>query len=182
VGLANWIEIAVFVLGLVLLMVEVFVIPGFGIAGIAGILCVVAGLFGMLLRNGVNEIPWPKNDLDWQTLQQGVYGLTLGLVGFVVLAALLTRYMPKISFLSGLILVPGALRDDQAESTSTTRDVTSQSIGDIGLVVTQLHPTGRVRFGDQLRDCVTLGDLVVPDTRVEIVNIHGNRIVVRPMA
>ncbi len=182
VGLANWIEIAVFVLGLLLLLVEVFVIPGFGIAGIAGILCIVAGLFGMLMRNGINEIPWPRNDMDWQTLQQGIYGLTLGLVGFVVLAALFTRYLPKIGFLSGLILVPGALGDDQAESASSPLDTQSQGIGDIGVVVTQLHPTGRVRFGDQLKDCVTQGDLVKPETRVEIVSIHGNRIVVRPMA
>ncbi len=182
VGLANWIEIAVFVSGLLLLLVEVFVIPGFGIAGIAGILCIAAGLFGMLLRNGVNEIPWPRNNMDWQTLQQGVYGLAIGLVGFVVLAALFTRYLPRIGFLSGLILVPGALRDDRTESASSILGTQSQGIGDIGVVVTQLHPTGRVRFGDQLKDCVTQGDLVKPETRVEIVSIHGNRIVVRPMA
>ena len=50
-GLANWVEVALFVIGVLLLMVELFVLPGFGIAGFAGILCILAGLFGMLVKN-----------------------------------------------------------------------------------------------------------------------------------
>ncbi len=188
VGLANWIEIVVFVLGIVLLLVEVFVIPGFGIAGIAGILCMIAGAFGMLLRNGINEMPWPQNDMDWQTLQQGVYGLAMGLAGFLILAALFTRYMPQLALFSGLVLVPKALRKDTSSPDDVSKNrIATLSVGDVGVVVTPLHPTGRVRFSDDLLDCVTLidcitqGDLVKPETRVEIMSIHGNRIVVRPM-
>ena len=181
VGLANWIEIAVFVLGIVLLMIEVFVIPGFGVAGIAGIVCMIAGVFGMLLRNDVGPIPWPQDAMDWQGLRQGLQGVLIGLVGFMVLAVLLTKYMPQISFLSGLILVPKAMAKDFSDPELSPGNTTQLGIGDIGVVVTQLHPTGRVLFGEQLKDCVTQGDLVAPETRVEIMSIHGNRIVVRPM-
>jgi len=180
VGLANWIEIAVFVLGILLLLIEVFVIPGFGIAGIAGILCIIGGAFGMLLRNDVGPIPWPQDAMDWQGLKLGLQGVLFGLVGFVFLAVLLTRYMPQIGFLSGLILVPKALAHEGADTETSTVSLPPLTEGDIGVVVTQLHPTGRVRFGDQLRDCVTQGDLVEPEAQVTIMSIHGNRIVVRP--
>ncbi len=181
VGLANWIEIVVFVLGILLLLIEVFVIPGFGIAGIAGIICMITGAFGMLLRNGINEIPWPQNEMDWQTLQQGVYGLGLGLAGFFILAALFARYMPQIGLLSGLILVPKALGTETLASDLSKNNGLTLSVGDVGVAVTPLHPTGRVRFADKLIDCVTQGDLVKPEARVEIMSIHGNRIVVKPL-
>lgn len=180
VGLANWIEIAVFVLGILLLLIEVFVIPGFGIAGIAGILCMVVGAFGMLLRNDVGPIPWPQDPMDWQGLKQGSQGILIGVIGFIVLAILVTKYLPQISFMSGLILVPKALAQDRSQSKGSSAKTHDLTVGDIGVVVTQLHPTGRVRFGQQLKDCVTQGDLVEPETCVEIMSIHGNRIVVKP--
>ncbi|MCF7972192.1 MAG: hypothetical protein K9N55_00085 [Phycisphaerae bacterium] len=180
VGLANWIEIAVFVLGILLLLAEIFLIPGFGIAGIAGILCIVAGVFGMLLRSDVGPIPWPQDALDWQGVKRGLQGLFIGVAGFIVLAILLTRYIPQIGFLSGLILIPKAVTSDLAPQASEA-NAPGLGIGDIGVVVTQCHPIGRVRFGDELKDCVTQGELVDPDVRVEVVSIHGNRIVVRPM-
>ena len=89
--------------------------------------------------------------------------------------------MPQISFLSGLILVPACKAQARSEPQDSTLDTPDLTVGDIGLVVTQLHPSGRVRFGEQLKDCVTQGDLVAPETRVEIMSIHGNRIVVRPL-
>ena len=181
VGLADWIEIAVFVLGIVLLMLEIFVIPGFGIAGIAGIVCMIAGVFGMLLRSDVGPIPWPQDAMDWEGARQGLQGVLFGFVGFMVLAILLTKYMPQISFLSGLVLVPKAMAKDSSDAEMSPGHMAGLGIGDIGVVVTQLHPTGRVRFGEQLTDCVTQGDLVPPETYVEIMSIHGNRIVVRPM-
>jgi membrane-bound serine protease (ClpP class) len=161
--------------------VEIFVIPGFGIAGIAGILCIIAGVLGMLLRSDVGPIPWPRDAMDWQGLKQGLQGLLIGLIGFIALAALLTRYIPQISFLSGLMLVPKTVAGDLSDQEAFPVNGTRLDRGDIGVVVTQLHPTGRVRFGDELQDCVTQGELVEPGMRVEIVSIHGNRIVVRPM-
>ena len=57
-------EVAVFVVGIILILVEIFVIPGFGIAGITGIACIIAGGFGMLIKNEPGELPWP----DWKVL------------------------------------------------------------------------------------------------------------------
>ena len=64
-GMANWIEVALFVIGILLLMIEIFVLPGFGIAGFIGIICILAGLFGMLVRNPPDKLPWPQDTPAW---------------------------------------------------------------------------------------------------------------------
>jgi len=76
IGLANWVEVALFIVGLLLLMVEIFVLPGFGIAGFLGITCILAGLFGMLIKNPPDKFPWPETSVDWQSFTNGVLGLS----------------------------------------------------------------------------------------------------------
>ena len=71
VGMAAWWEIALFVVGLVLLGVELFVTPGFGVAGIAGILCCVVALLAMFVPNDPRSLPIPATKLDWSILGRG---------------------------------------------------------------------------------------------------------------
>jgi membrane-bound serine protease (ClpP class) len=72
IGMANWVEVAIFVLGIILLGIEIFLIPGFGLAGFAGILCIFTGLFGMLIKNAPEQIPWPQDEIGWQIFMEGV--------------------------------------------------------------------------------------------------------------
>jgi membrane-bound serine protease (ClpP class) len=109
-GLANWVEVAVFLVGVVLLLVEIFILPGFGIAGFSGIVCIFAGLFGMLIRNAPDELPWPQDPIAWNDFTWGVMGLAGGFIGFVVLAWVLAKYLPRMQFLSGLILLPATAK------------------------------------------------------------------------
>jgi len=182
-GMANWVEVALFVIGILLLLVEIFVLPGFGIVGFAGILCIFAGLFGMLVKNPPDKLPWPQNVPAWNDFTWGVVGLTSGFLGFVVLAGLLTKYLPKFQFLSGLILVPTAAKKGSefevsmtAPSESTTTIV---NVGDVGEVVSILRPTGKARFGDAIVDVVAEGDFLDKGTNIEIIEIFGNRVVVK---
>lgn len=183
IGLANWVEIALFVVGILLILVEFFVLPGFGIAGITGIICVLAGLFGMLIKNPPDKFPWPNNAVDWSDFSQGALGLSLGFMGFLVLAWLLSKYMPKLPFLGGLILVPAAARQGGTMRISMTKPVESKTldinVGDTGEVVSKLRPTGKARFGDAIVDVVAHGDFIDIGTKVEIIEIHGNRVVVK---
>ena len=183
VGMANWVEVALFIVGVLLLMVEIFVLPGFGIAGVLGIMCVLAGLFGMLIKNPPDKIPWPQTQLDWQLFTHGVLALSFGFIGFVVLALLMTKYLPKLQFLSGLILVPTAAKQGDemmvSMTTATESETTGVKAGDIGVVLTPLRPAGRVRFGDAIVDCVAAGAFLDKGTEVGIIEIHGNRVVVR---
>lgn len=183
IGLANWVEVALFIIGIILLLIEFLVLPGFGIAGISGIICIFAGLFGMLIKNPPDKLPWPSNAVDWSDFTQGVIGLSLGFGGFIISAWLLSKYMPKIPYLSGLILVPTSSKKGGTMRVNMTKPVESEiagvNVGDIGEVVSTLRPTGKVRFGDAIVDVVAEGDFLNIGTRVKIIEIHGNRVVVK---
>ncbi len=182
-GLANWIEVVMFFTGVILLLIELFVIPGFGITGFTGIAFIFAGLFGMLIGNAPDEIPWPNTTFEWADFNRGVIGLSFGIGGFVLCAWLLSKYLPKIPFLGKLILVPDGSQSDGIMPVNMTRPVESEKespdIGDIGEVVSTLRPTGKVKFGDAIVDVVAEGDFVNIGTKVAITEIHGNRVVVK---
>ncbi len=182
-GLANWVEVALFVMGVLLLAIEIFVIPGFGVVGFLGIVCILGGLFGMLVRNPPDKLPWPQTPFDWHALSSGVLGLSFGILGFIFLAWLLAKYLPRLETLSGLVLLPTAAKRGDEFEISMTRPPESErgaaSIGDLGEVVSILRPAGRVRFGDSVVDCVAEGDFLDEGTKVRIIEIHGNRVVVK---
>jgi len=183
VGLANWVEVALFVLGILLLLIEFFVLPGFGIAGFSGIVCILAGLFGMLIKNPPDKLPWPQDAIAWSDFTWGVVGLSMGFVGFIVLAWLLSKYLPRIQFLSGLILVPAVPRQGGEVPLSITTPPESKTvsvnIGDAGEVVSILRPTGKAKFGEAIVDVVAEAEFLDKGTKVEIIEIHGNRVVVK---
>ncbi|HUU17496.1 MAG TPA: NfeD family protein [Sedimentisphaerales bacterium] len=183
VGLANWVEVALFLLGILLLLVEFLILPGFGIAGFSGIVCIFAGLFGMLIKNPPEKLPWPQDAIAWSDFTWGVVGLSMGFVGFIVLAWLLSKYLPRIQFLSGLILAPAVPRQSGEIPLSMTTPPESKTVsvnlGDAGEVVSILRPTGKAKFGDAIVDVVAEAEFLDKGTKVEIIEIHGNRVVVK---
>jgi len=183
VGMANWVEILLLLVGILLLLVEIFVLPGFGIAGILGIAAILLGLFGMLIRNAPDELPWPETAGDWQSLSSGVISLAIGFAGFLVLAWLASRYLPRLRFMSGLVLAPNPTISGGPARVSMTappqRVEPSVSIGDLGEVVSKLRPAGKARFGDALVDVVATGEFLDTGARIEIIAINGSRVVVK---
>lgn len=181
VGMANWVEILLLLVGIGLVLVEIFVLPGFGVAGILGIGCVLVGLFGMLIRNAPDELPWPHTPTDWQSLSSGAISLSLGFAGFLVLAWLLSRFLPKTQFMSGLVLPPASPRGagSQISMTAPPRSSTPIQVGQRGNVVSRLRPAGKARFGDTLVDVVGTGEFLDTGTQVEIIAINGSRVVVK---
>ena len=106
-----------------------------------------------------------------------------GFLGFVVLAWSLTKYLPKLEFLSGLILVPSAAkRGSEIEVSMTAPPETktvSVNVGDVGEVVSTLRPTGNAKFGQAIVDVVAEAEFLDKGTKVEIIEIHGNKVVVK---
>ena len=183
VGMANWVEVAVFCLGLVLLAVEIFVLPGFGVAGAAGIICIGAGLFGMLIKNPPDQVPWPTTEMDWTLLSQYFVAISIAFIAFLFSAYFLSKYLPKVEFLSGLTLSPAVKAAQIEHGVAATAPPESRkegvSVGDAGVVTAPLRPIGSARFGDMVVDVVAEGQYLENGVEVEIIQIHGNRVVVK---
>ena len=96
---------------------------------------------------------------------------------------MLSKYLPRIQFLSGLVLIPTVTRQGGKMRVSMTTPPESQTIsvkvGDAGEVVSILRPTGKAKFGDAIVDVVAEAEFLDKSCKVEIIEIHGNKVVVK---
>jgi membrane-bound serine protease (ClpP class) len=181
--MATWWEIAVFATGVILLTLEIFVIPGFGIAGVLGILFILLSIFAILVPNRPDELPWPQYDFDnvqWQLLSNGAWAFSLGFGGFIILAYILAKFLPKTGPLTGLILAPadkGPVME--IDLTAPLEKAGKLKTGTTGTAITKLRPAGQGRFGQAVVDVVAEGDFIEKNKKIKIIQIEGNRVVVR---
>lgn len=171
-------EIVIIVLGLLLLAVELFVIPGFGIAGIAGLILLGFGLLSSFappepVRRHFFELPAVPQ--TWQYIRNGLLALTGGLVVSLAAMAVLSRYLPRAP-LFNRVIGPNPTREE-----ITVEDPYHgvAKVGDIGRTETLLRPAGKARFGAVLVDVVSQGDYIDSGQKVEVIERYGNRVVVR---
>jgi len=164
--------VLLFVLGLILIGMEVFVFPGFGLPGITGVLLVVVSLAVVTLER------MPSTSQDWFNLGLTLTTFGAGLVGAIVAAFMLAWYLPHIPYANRLVLAapkeePGAAYGMEGESPYAAL------LGAIGVAETPLRPAGKARFGEDFHDVTAEGDFVNPGARVQVVEIEGQRIVVK---
>ncbi len=157
VGAATWIEVLIFLVGLVLLAVE-FVIPGFGVFGITGIACILFSLF-MALGGGIGAL----------NIMAG------GTIAATVIFLILLRYLPSSKLWQRLVLNDSLQTDRGYTSSDDLRLVNGQE----GVVLTLLRPAGTVEIGGRIFDVVSEGRFIEPGIRVQVISVNGNRIVVR---
>jgi len=165
------------VLGLILLGLEVFVLPGFGVTGISGILLVVLSLGLVTLEKK------PETTQEWFDFGKTLTTFGLGLLGAVAAALLVAWYLPHIPYASRLVLKPPSEESEGPEAEDLEGSRTGQPdhaalLGAIGVAVTPLRPAGMVRFGEDFVDVVAEGSFVPAGNRVQVVEIEGKRIVV----
>ncbi len=175
-GLAQWWEIALFILGVGLLILEVFVIPGFGVAGISGIICCSVGLLAIFIDNPVTMAPIPTGSLGWELLREGMLVLAIAFVLSIVGIVVLTRFLPHLPMANKLILAAvEASSESPVTSDSPMREV---QIGDVGDVESMCRPVGRVRFGDALVDATSQGEIIEAGEKVRVLQNDSNRLIV----
>ena len=173
-GQIVWLAFLLFLLGLVLIALEIFVIPGFGITGISGIILVI-GSIGLVAYGH-----WPRSNEEWIGYGQALGPFTISLLGAMVSAFLLARYLPHIPYVNRLILKPhDELSEAGDELMESIHPDMAALLGAIGVAATPLRPAGKVQFGDDFVDVVAEGSYVLPGTRVQVVEIEGNRVVVK---
>ncbi len=183
-GTAEVLEVLLFLVGIIFIGVEVFVIPGMGVAGIAGLLLMVAGV---LMAS--HDFVVPRTDRQLDTFATSLLVVACSGGGFVVAAMTLSKYFDAMPIFNRLVLHPvQPATDSQTDSKdsegkpvpqSDSDSVSGVSIGDWGVAASPLRPAGKARFADHYLDVMTDGSFVDSGQQVRIVKLHGNRIVVR---
>ncbi len=165
-----WTVMLVFV-GIILLAVELFIIPGFGVTGALGVVFMVAGIT-------LSLVPFVIPDTPWETayLLATLRNVAIGIAGSVVLILVLIRVLPRTPGLSRI-----ALRT--AESVEQGFIVPSEELrsltGSKGVAITKLRPAGKAEFGEGQFQVVAEGEFIEKGENVEVIDVTGNRIVVR---
>jgi membrane-bound serine protease (ClpP class) len=177
-GLASWWEVIAILAGVVLLAIEVFVLPGFGIPGILGLLLMMGGLISTFLPQGKGMFnsgfvaSGGLNDLLW---------ITLLVIGSLVSGGLLLWFVIKqigeIPLFRKLVLTG----DDEVTSGTLASSAmmgaeTFLRVGDEGVTVTRMTPAGRIEIANRLYDAVTEGSLLEAGTQIHVISVDGIRI------
>ncbi|MBI2193795.1 MAG: hypothetical protein HYU36_17605, partial [Planctomycetes bacterium] len=178
VGNANPYEILLFLLGFILIVIELLALPGFGVIGIVGIICVALSIFLAYVPDAYyydpsfGERPWRITILN-QAL--GAFAvIVLGSIGGLFLAA---RYLPNFRVFNR-IAVTTELRTDVPGAPPDS--VRVALIGKTAETITPLRPAGTARLDGELYDVTSDGDYIDSGQKVQIVRIEGNKIIVRP--
>jgi membrane-bound serine protease (ClpP class) len=165
VGLAGWEEIILLGIGLVAIAIEVFVLPGFGAAGVLGLLALGAAV--VLAMIGTS----PTTADITQALI--VLGASLAITLAVAYAWL--RHLPNSGRFAGLFLRGGAHQADGYIAGAPRADL----VGQDGVAVTDLRPSGTAQIGPERIDVVTEGEYVPQGRAIRVVRSEGYRHVVR---
>ncbi|MFH1061755.1 MAG: NfeD family protein [Candidatus Omnitrophota bacterium] len=167
VGLADFVDMGIFSLGIVLLFIEVFYIPGFGLTGILGILFIFIGLVLMLVKH-----PFVFPSLEFSN---AFYTLAKAFIITFFVAIIGIRYLPKTSIFKKIQLLARETNELGFQTKSLPEKI---SIGTIGISKTMLRPSGRALFDQDSIDVTTQGEFIPKDKPIIVVRIQGNKVFV----
>lgn len=174
--------VLVFIIGVILLLLELFVIPGFGIAGISGILCMLAGFVWIMIpylpgKTAEFDNPWGEfgmDDLNMALLRMSA-SIVLGVIAFWILAKL----FPKTSLFTKLVHVGSASSDAGFDGTDEKKN--QPLVGKVGVAKSVLRPSGIAVIDGKRVDVVTQGAFIEAGTKIRVKEVKGVRIVVLPI-
>jgi membrane-bound serine protease (ClpP class) len=164
--LATMTDLIIILVGVALLLIEVLFIPGFGVAGIAGIGIILWGLYALLL---------PDIPVSEEIKSMALTGLIIGILGGIVALFLLFRLMIKTKFWTKLTS-PGIESQEAGFNTSIGLE---DEVGKKGVAVTDLRPSGWITVNENRIFVVSEGDYIDQGDPVIILSVEGNRVVVR---
>ncbi len=176
-GMAEWAMILIpilFVGGILLLTLEIFVIPGFGVAGISGIIAIVVSIFLALIGDPLPPIPGIRREYI-----EALQIISYSFIAAFIIIVLSLRFIPQTNLWKHvrhrLVLVPTQASELGYRATPVTQE---KLIGKEGVAETILRPAGRAKFDKDILNVVTEGEFINVGEKVKIINVVGNRIIV----
>ena len=179
-GLAGWEVVALFILGIVLVLIEIlFFAHSTIVFGVVGVFLMLASLLWTMIDRypGQNFFPTGK------ALAIPLLNMFIAIVGSFIVIALLARYLPRTSIYRRFALIdsnpPGPSLAGVPRQFATALALTP---GTQGTAVTVLRPSGKARFADRVVDVVTEGEFIASQTPVTVIQTDGMRVVVKSAA
>jgi membrane-bound serine protease (ClpP class) len=170
-GLAGWEVMAVFVIGVLLVLGELFLHPGTIVPGLVGALMMVGALIWAMIDRYPGDAWWPTSEM----LTRPLINLGIAFLGGIFAIYLLAKMLPKTSLYGHIVL--GAASG--AATASRVPIVNSRvPVGSVGIAHTMLRPSGKAEFDGLPCDVVTSGDFIDPGAKVRVVAVDGTRVVV----
>ncbi|MHC4730842.1 MAG: NfeD family protein [Planctomycetota bacterium] len=172
-GFAGTIEMVLFFSGVLLLVVELFLLPGFGVAGFLGLACILGSVALAALPDAPGELPVAPGHFLLPMARDFLVA-TIGAF-FVVLA--LARYLPTVPLFRRLHMEPAPSQTGSAVPIAPAG--AHALIGEKGVAESPLRPAGTAKIGGKRMDVVAEGGYITPGTPVRVVEVQGNVVTVR---
>jgi len=172
-GLAeNW-EILMFFVGVALLALEIFVIPGFGVAGVLGIIFTAGSLILVMLNNDFFDFSF----VDGKKI---IMAITTTLIAF--LGSVIVIFMGGSRLASSKVFKRISLQTVQDRSEGyTSRFFRKPMAGKTGVAFTRLRPSGKVMIEDEVYDAFTRGEYIEKDSKIIVVDEEGTSLKVKSL-
>lgn len=175
VGMAGWWEVLALSAGLIMLLLEAFVLPGFGVFGILGFIAVMAGLVGTFIPDN-GSLPGSGPGIG--SIGGALSVVTLSIVTAIIVLWLVARQLDDIPLLSRLIL-KNADPDEGASLLSTLAQSTDEpQPGTTGEAISPLRPAGRVRIDGRSHDAIAERGYIEDGDRIVVTGKRGFSLVV----
>jgi membrane-bound serine protease (ClpP class) len=177
-GLAGWEVVALFVLGVVFVLIEIlFFAHSTIVFGVVGVFLMLASLLWAMIDRYPGETFFPTGDM----LAIPLRNLFFTLLGAALVIMVLARYLPKTNLYRRFALMttnpPGPSLAGAPREFATALDL---SPGMQGTAQTTLRPSGKARFADHIVDVITEGEFVAAETPITVIQKDGMRVVVKP--
>ncbi len=175
---ANWLELILLLTGLAIILVELFVLPTFGLLGIVGFILFIAGLFGMLIP-GLSSVSF---EYDTQTMNaaghyviQRLAWLAGAMLVSAIIIALLAQYvLPSFAGFSRFVLTGW-----EQEGFIAGEDPSDlPRPGATGKSLTPLRPAGKIVVKDHIYEALSTGGFIEADESIRVVRLEGSTIMV----
>ena len=176
-GLAGWEVVALFTLGIVLVLIEILFFAHTTIVfGVLGVFLMLASLLWTMVDRYPGQDFFPTGKM----LAMPLLNMFIAIVGSSIVIALLARYLPRTSIYRRFALIdsnpPGPSLAGAPRQFATALALTP---GMRGTAVTVLRPSGKARFADHVVDVVTEGEFIAPQTQVTVIQTDGMRVIVK---
>ena len=167
VHLVGWEEALLFLTGVILVIVEIFFVPGFGVPGVLGLICVITALVLSLIGMPINV------SFETGLLAEAMTRVLLSLMGAFVLALVAMRLLSRTEFGKALVL-------ETAEAGWTSAPAANDFLGRVGEAITDLRPGGKVSIDGERYDATSEREFVARGARVKVIGKDGHELIVRP--